>query len=292
MGLASVLQTALSGMTAAEAITAVVGNNLANLRTPGYKASSVELATETPRTESLGSAPTGTSGGSNPIQVGSGVTIAAVSTNFTQGQIVTDSNPLNLAIEGQGLFILEGPQGERVYSRDGRFTLNSNHELVSADGFRLVGFGVDDNFNLQRTQLRPLRIPQGRTVAAPDGSAATLTAFSIGRDGRIQGRYSDGRWRDLGQIRVARFANSSGLAQRGRNVYAPGPNSGLPVESDPGEDASGTVLSGATEMSNTDLGQSLIDLQMASTLFRANLHVYETGVHLLDELMNLRRADR
>ncbi len=292
MGLGSVLQTALSGMSAAETAVAVVANNLANARTPGFKASTPQFATQTPQTYSAGRAPSGSSGGTNPVQVGRGVTLAGTSTDFSQGTIAMGGDSLSLAIEGEGLFILEGPRGERLLTRDGRFQLNANRELVTADGHRVLGFGTDGSFQLQTTRLVPLRIPAGAVVATPSGGTAELTGFSVGSDGRIRGRFSDGRSRDLGQIRLARTSNPSGLQQRGGTRYATGPNSGLAVETNPQEGGAGAILAGATELSNTDLGRSLVDLQLASDQFRAGVQVTDTAVSLLDELVNLRRPAR
>jgi flagellar hook protein FlgE len=285
VGLGSVLQTSLSGMAAAETIVAVTANNVANVRTPGFKASRVVLTTQTPSTLSLGSA-----GGTNPAQIGLGVMVAATPLDFSQGSIVEDPNPLSIALEGEGLFILEGEGGERVYTRDGHFHLNASGELVNAKGYRVLGFGVDANFRIQRGQLQPLRLPVGRTVRGVDGEATAMSHFDIERDGRIRGFFSDGQWRDLGQIRLSRFANLSGLAQRAGKLYSASPNSGLPVENDPGEGGAAEIRSGATELSNTDIGRSLIELENASTQFRANQIAMKTGLQLLDELMNQRRV--
>jgi flagellar hook protein FlgE len=289
MALGSVLQTALSGMAAAETVVAVVANNMANARTPGYKASSPVLVAQQPQTQSPGAAPDGANGGGNPVQTGTGVAAAGSSTDFSQGSIAIGGVSTGLAIEGEGLFILEGPRGQHFYTRDGSFHLNADRELVTAEGYRVLGFSADENFRIQTGRLSPLRIPLGRAVRIPSGGTAALTGFRITRDGRVQGVWTDGRPRDLGRIRLARFANPSGLAKQAGNRYAPGPNSGLPTESDPQENGAGQIVAGATELSNTDIAQSLIDLQLASNLFRVNLQVASTAVHLLDELINLRR---
>ncbi len=289
MGLASVMQTGLSGISAAEVAIGVAANNLANWQTPGFKASRVVCAAQVPQTTGLGTAPSGNSGGGNPIQVGTGVRVAAITADFTQGAVALDSDPLSLALQGDGLFILEGPGGERLYSRDGRFGLNADGELVSAGGRRVLGYGVDENFQIQRTRLEPIKIPRGGQAAGRSRAAAVLTGFSITRDGRVRGRFSDGTVRDLAQIRIARFANPSGLDRRGDNLYAPGPNSGLPVESNPGEPGAGEVVAGAVELSNTDVGRSLIDLGRASLQLRVGVRLVLAADALLAELMSLRR---
>jgi flagellar hook protein FlgE len=289
MPLGSVLQTALSGMAAAETVVALIANNVANVQTPGYKASSAVLVDQQPQTQSPGAAPGGADGGSNPVQVGTGVVVAAASTDFSQGPIAIGGVSTGIAIEGEGLFILEGPRGQRSYTRDGQFHLNANGELVTAEGYRVLGFAADENFHIQTGRLSPLRIPVGRVVRTPSGGTAMLTGFRVASDGRIQGIWSDGRARDLGRIRLARFANPSGLAKQAGNRYAAGPNSGSPVESDPQEAGAGGIVAGAVELSNTDLAQNLVDLQLASNLFRANLEVASTAIDLLDELVQLRR---
>jgi flagellar hook protein FlgE len=123
-----------------------------------------------------------------------------------------------------------------------------------------------------------------------DGSApGTLTSFIIGEDGKINGVFSNGVTRTLGQIRLARFANPAGLEQRGENLFASGVNSGLPIEGDPGRGGVGKIVSGAVELSNTDIGANLIDLILASTHYRGNTRVITAAQQLLDELLNLRR---
>ena len=111
----------------------------------------------------------------------------------------------------------------------------------------------------------------------------------FGEDGTIRGVFSNGATRDLGQLRLARFANPTGLVQRGQNLFAEGVNSGLPVQGDPGQQGIGTIIAGATELSNTDIGTSLIDLILASTMYRGNTRVITTSQQMLDELLALRR---
>jgi flagellar hook protein FlgE len=108
-------------------------------------------------------------------------------------------------------------------------------------------------------------------------------------DGRIRGVFSNGITRDLGQIRLARFSNPSGLEQKGENMYSSGVNSGLPIESNPGEQGSGRIVAGAVELSNTDVGGNLIDLILASTMYRGNSRVITTVQQLFDQLLSLGR---
>jgi flagellar hook protein FlgE len=146
-------------------------------------------------------------------------------------------------------------------------------------------------FELDFSQLSGLDAPKATlAVSRQDGSGpGTLTSFIIGEDGIIRGVFSNGITRDLGQIRLARFGNPAGLEQRGENLYSTGVNSGLPVEGNPGEQGIGSIIAGATELSNTDIGKNLIDLILASTMYRGNTRVITTSQEMLDELLALRR---
>lgn len=166
MGLASALTTALTGMTAAETQVDVVGNNLANSQTVGFKASTSVFATQFLQTQSLGSSPTPGQGGTNPRQTGLGTRVAEITPDFTQGTIEVSSNSSDLAIQGDGFFIVQGSSGERLYSRNGQFKTNADNELVTTTGNRVLGFGVDDQFEIQTTTLTPITIPLGSAAVA------------------------------------------------------------------------------------------------------------------------------
>ena len=130
------------------------------------------------------------------------------------------------------------------------------------------------------------------TLAATrqDGSEpGVLNSYVIGENGTISGVFSNGVTRDLGALQLARFANPAGLEARGLNVYAQGVNTGLPVQGSPGENGIGGVIGGALELSNTDIGQDLVELVLASTQYRGNSRVITATQELIDELLNLSR---
>ena len=177
MGLASALSTALTGLSAAETTIDVVGNNLANSNTVGFKESSADFATQFLQTMSLGSAPSDNSGGTNPRQTGLGTMVAEITPNFKQGTIQVSSTPTDLAIQDEGFFMLEGASSEILYSRNGQFKLNSQNSMVSITGQKLLGYGVDANFQIDRSILRPVSIPLGSTAVAQ----ATQNVFLQGQ---------------------------------------------------------------------------------------------------------------
>src|SRR5262245_10127591 len=188
VSLFSVMQTSLTGLTAAETTLGVVANNLANSQTDGFKASRVRFATQGAQTLSLGQAPYGSNGGTNPLQVGLGVQVAEITPDFSQGTIAPSADPLDLALNGQGFFLVENADGQRLFTRQGKLRVNAQQQLVTATVERVLGFDVDDKLQLHTDKLRPLTVPFGRTFAGTSGQAVTLTGFHIGGDGRIRGQ--------------------------------------------------------------------------------------------------------
>lgn len=160
MGLTSALNTSLGGLSLNETSIDVLGNNIANAGTNGFKASNVLFTTQLSRTLSVGSRPTSTNGGTNPRQIGLGALSASIRKDFTQGSVTNSTSPSDLAIQGDGFFILDGPDGQ-AYSRNGNFELNSQSLLTNQSGFKVQGYGVDDDFNLVTTTLTDIEVPLG-----------------------------------------------------------------------------------------------------------------------------------
>ncbi|TWT43188.1 flagellar hook-basal body complex protein [Botrimarina hoheduenensis] len=172
MGLQSAMTTALTGLQAAETSIDVIGNNIANSNTVGFKGSDVIFATQFLQTQSIGSAPSSSSGGTNPRQIGLGVKVAQISPDFSQGTIEISSNPLDLAIQGDGFLVVQGSQGERLFTRNGQLSLNSINEVVTSTGNRLLGYGVNDRYELQTATVQPITIPLGAQRVAQSTSEA------------------------------------------------------------------------------------------------------------------------
>ncbi|HEX2473435.1 MAG TPA: flagellar hook-basal body complex protein [Lacipirellulaceae bacterium] len=187
MGLQSAMQTALTGMQGAETMIDVVGNNVANANTVGFKESNVLFATQFMQTQSIGSAPSESSGGTNPRQIGLGVKVSEIAPDFTQGTIEISSNPLDLAIQGDGFFIVAGPSGEgqQFYTRNGQLKTNSLNELVTSTGHRVMGYGIDDNFVVQTDQVVPLTIPFGGSAVAQETNNVTLLGNLLPNDSGV-----------------------------------------------------------------------------------------------------------
>ncbi len=167
MGLTSSMFTGLTGMKTNEFRMDVIGNNIANVNTYAYKSSSVSFQNQFLHTFSFGSAPNGTMGGTNPLQIGTGAMVGSVNRNFAGGAPETTGGKSDLAIQGNGMFILKKPDGSEVYTRDGGFRFNSENYLLSADGFFLQG--ITDG------KIGNLCIPIGEMTVASATSNATFS---------------------------------------------------------------------------------------------------------------------
>jgi flagellar hook protein FlgE len=169
------MYTSLTGLNASQTSIDIAGNNIANSNTTAYKSENVVFETQLSQTLSTGSSGDGVTGGTNPIQLGRGVNVAAVTTNFTTGSINSTGIPSDVAINGDGLFVLENGSNETVYSRDGEFKLDSSQTLVNSSGYTVMGYGVDSNYNLITSKLSELDIPVGNLTIAEASTTATFT---------------------------------------------------------------------------------------------------------------------
>jgi len=166
MSLASSLFTGLSGLDANQSWMNVVANNIANANTTAFKSSNVSFSSQFYVTDRPSSGPNGDFGGTNPSQEGMGVQIAGITTNFTPGQIQTTGVDTNMAISGNGFFVLNSSSGQQ-FTRDGTFSLNGANQLVTSTGAYVQGYSADQNGNIITGNLGNLTIPIGQaTIAA------------------------------------------------------------------------------------------------------------------------------
>ncbi len=133
------LFTSITGMTASQSKIDVVANNIANMNTTAFKASNLTFSDLYSRTLSAGSGPTSTAGGTNPIQIGLGTTIAGISTDFTSGSVQSTGNSHDLNIQGTGWFTILNTDGTMALTRDGSFKLDETGNLVTQSGLRVLG---------------------------------------------------------------------------------------------------------------------------------------------------------
>jgi flagellar hook protein FlgE len=173
MGLASALYTGLTGLNANGQSISVIGNNISNSNTTGFKSSRVDFETQISTLLRAGSAPSGSSGGTNPAQIGLGVGADAVSRDFSTGSITPTGRNTDLAIEGNGFFVVSN-NGLARYTRAGNFKLDQGFNLVNDGGAVVQGYGVDADFNIVDNLVTGVRIPLGNLTLSVPTSAVRM----------------------------------------------------------------------------------------------------------------------
>jgi flagellar hook protein FlgE len=184
MGINSSLTTALTGLATSQQQIDVVGNNIANVNTIGYKSTSIDFKTQFLQNFSYGTAPTSTDGGTNPLQIGLGVQSGAISTNFTDGAVQTTGIDTNMAIQGDGFFVLKDGTNQ-VYTRDGTFQLNNQHQLISSTGQLVQGYGADANGTIIPGVLTNITIPLGTGSIAEATSNVDFDQSNLNASGAL-----------------------------------------------------------------------------------------------------------
>jgi len=188
MASTTAMYSALSGLNANARSLDVIGNNIANVNTTAFKSNRLLFSSMFSRTFSIGTPPGETTGGTNPGQIGLGVAIAGTQRNFTGGTISPTGDSRDLAIEGDGFFVVDAA-GSQSYTRAGAFRTNAEHDLVNIDGDRVLGFGVDSNFNITAGALVPLNIPIGAMTLAEATRNVHLSG-NLNADGALPTRGS------------------------------------------------------------------------------------------------------
>lgn len=161
MALTSAMLVGFTGITSNSTAVDTVGNNLANLNTTAFKSQRTLFETLLYRTVSEGEAPSDTTGGTLPRQIGFGATVSSIQRNFGQGGFDSTGFPSDLAVDGEGLFILDGGERGQIYTRDGSFRLDAGQTLVAASGAPVQVFAADGAGNIDTGTLQNLVIPLG-----------------------------------------------------------------------------------------------------------------------------------
>lgn len=256
----------ISGMKGFQTKLDVIGNNIANVNTAGFKKGRVTFQDMMSQTMSGAQGPTdGGRGGINAAQVGLGSQVGSIDNVHTQGFRQTTGRPLDLALEGDGMFALDA-NGTKMYTRAGNFYLDGKGDIVNADGYYLL----DVN---------------GEHINIPDEA----DSFDIQTNGTVN--YMDGDTpTKAGQIGIANFSNPSGLQKAGSNLFLNTANAGMADKiATPDVDGTASIVSGSLEMSNVDLATEFTEMIVAQRGFQANTRIITTSDEILQELVNLKR---
>jgi flagellar basal-body rod protein FlgG len=251
------LATASTGMAAQELNVQTISNNIANMNTIGFKrqvAQFQDLLYQ--NVERMGSqtsdagtvVPTG-------IQVGSGVKTGSIYTVREQGSLSQTGNPLDLAVNGRGLFEILLPNGETAYTRAGNFSVDNTGTIVTSDGY---------------------------SVAPKTTIPENATQVTISTTGQVQATIpGQTAPQVVGQLQLATFFNEAGLEAIGGNLYLQSNSSGPPVVGKPGDPGYGTVKQGFTESSNVDAVTEITNLITAQRAYEMNSKVITAADQML-----------
>ncbi len=276
----------ISGLRVNQVALDVTGNNIANANTVGFKSSSTVFSDTLSQMLTSGSAPNAANarGGSNPIQVGLGVQLAATSTNFNQGSNQTTGGATDLMIQGDGMFVVR-KGNDTVYTRAGAFSFDESANLVAPGGALVQGYTTFDAAGNYTGGVGTITLP------ADDGGAppALLKSYEIGQDGKITATFDDDSTVVVAQIAIADFTNPKGLEKVGGTAFRVTANSGAAELGVVGEGSRGELIPGSVEMSNVDLAAEFTNLILAQRGFQASSRVITTSDQVLEDLVNIKR---
>ncbi len=260
----SSLRTSASGMMAQQRMIDVIANNLANVNTTAFKRSRVSF--EDVLYETIeGSRIVNYKGAGTvaPIQVGKGVRVSAIVRMHGQGPAEPTQRPLDLAIEGDGYFQVQRPDGSTGYTRDGGLTVSDQGQLVTEGGYLF---------------MPPITIPPDATSISisPNGTVSVVSGTNA----------TDV---EIGRIEMARFLNPHGLLAVGENQYVQTPASGEPLNGFPQEDGFGRLLQGMLEASNVEIVQEMTDMIAAQRAYEINAKAVRAGEEMMQATSDIIR---
>lgn len=255
------LSIASTGMGSQQLSVEIIANNLANVSTVGFKKSRGEF--EDLMYQTLKSPGATTGAGTLPvgIQLGSGVIPVSVHRTFAQGEFQQTQNPLDVAIEGDGFFQVTLPDGSTAYTRAGSFSIDSEGNIVTAEGYQLQP-NLAIPANAEGITLLPTGVLSVQVAGAPQ---------------------------QIGTIELARFTNPAGLNSMGKNLYQITDASGEAVTGTPGQEGFGTVLQGALEGSNVNIAEEMVNMIVAQRAYELNSKAIQTTDEMLSMVNNLKR---
>ncbi len=252
----SALQVARTGLDAQAERMRIIANNLANVNTTGFQRDRAEFATLAYQTvTAAGARSSGDNQYATGLNLGTGVRMTGTGRVTTQGALSTTSNPLDLAIEGQGYFQVLRPDGTTGYSRAGNFHLSSEGKIVTADGL----------------PIQPeIQIPE---------NAQSVT---IGTDGTVSVTVAGtAEASEVGKLEISRFVNPAGLQALGNNLYGETAASGSAQTGVPGLEGRGSIRQGALEGSNVNVVEELVDMIETQRAYEVNSKMVQATDEML-----------
>ena len=250
------LWAAKTGLDAQQTEMAVISNNLANVNTTGFKEDRAVFEDLLYQNQTQAGADTSqTTQSPSGMSIGTGVQVMATEKDYSQGSMTQTGNPLDLAIQGQGFFQVQMPDGTLAYTRDGTFQTNAQGQLVTSSGY-LVQPGIT--------------IPQG-AQSVTIGSDGTVSVTLAGQSAATQ----------IGQLQLANFINPPGLQPLGQNLLVQSAASGSPQTGSPGTNGFGTLGQGKLESSNVNVVEELVNMIQTQRAYEMNSKAISTVDQML-----------
>lgn len=274
----SSLSSGVSGLESFQQEMDVIGNNIANINTVGFKSGTVDFA------DSLSNTLQGAGTYTGPEQVGTGVQIAAINSNWNQGAIASTGVASQLAINGNGFFEVADPNNatDVFATRDGQFVVNSQGYLTTATGYYVQGTNnvTGATGNLQIT-----------TDPAKAGNVSMLS-YTIDSAGNIDVAQSDGTTYVAGQVLLTNVTDPQQLVNQGDNLFSNLAGAGASALAAPGSATSGlgNIDGSSLEASNVDLSAEMANLITAQQAFDANSKMITTSNEVLQTVVNMKQG--
>ncbi|MCG6656262.1 flagellar basal-body rod protein FlgG [Halomonas campisalis] len=256
------LWTAKTGLESQQVKLDVISNNLANVSTNGFKRSRAvfeDLLYQNMRqpgaqNDALNRLPSG-------MQVGTGVRSVATERLHTQGNLERTENSRDLAINGNGFFEIQMPDGTSAYTRDGSFQIDENGQMVTANGY-----------------------PLEPAIFIPE----TALSVTVGEDGTVSiTQPGVAQAQDIGQITLTTFINPTGLESMGGNLYKETTSSGVANQAVPGMDGAGRLSQGFVETSNVNVVEEMVSMIQTQRAYEINSRAVQTSDEMLARLSQL-----
>ena len=271
--------TSLSGLKGAQTDMSVISNNIANAGSTGFKRSKAQFG------DIFASSPTQ----STKMIAGQGQRLNGITQQFTQGSYESSEKTLDLAIVGEGMFVVKGdpPREAVTYTRNGAFIPTPDRNVIDSTGAKLQLLPVDADGNVTNRTLAgafDFVLPEG----APGDPTSGLVNVSIGLDGLVSATFANGESQKLGKIAMATFPAMEGLRPTGDAHWQSSGESGPPTIDAATNGPMGAIRSGALERSNVDITEELVGLIAAQRSFQANAKALDTASQISQTIFNIR----
>jgi flagellar hook protein FlgE len=276
------LNAGVSGLQQFQSQIDLIGNNIANVNTTGFKSSRMDFA------DTFVKALNGSSPGDASSVYGNGVRADGITTSFAGGGLTSTEKNTDLAIDnGEGFFSVVNPEnGENFVTRSGNFKVDGNGFLVTNQGYRVQGTQSDGQI------VGDLKFVDDVALRGDfDPEGASYIGSEVLKDGKIMVMFDNGTSYQGGQIRLQNFVAPQELTKVGNNLYS-NLDSALPINANgeiPGTGSIGQIQSRALETSNVDLTGEFTNLIVAQRAFQANARMVTTSDQMMQEIVQLKR---